>query len=216
MIDRRGLSRIFQMLLAVTLLGSLCSSAGAAEITPFLLTNGNIGVTVDENCHGIINGFLGPQPLLCGFMNDPGPGGLNGAMTYDLMSPPGLVAGDVILTEGGVQSDVIRFNPNQIGPGGGVGTLVFYSDNLDGVDALADIGLPTGRYTNQIVIVEVGAEGNNGAVYIPVAGQPGFVAGAAAPVEYHLLSDVPEPATFGLLGIALMGLAGIRRMRSTS
>ena len=69
------------------------------------------------------------------------------------------------------------------------------------------------------MILEVGAEGSNGAVYIPVAGQPGFVAGAAAPVEYHLLSDVsdvPEPATFGLLGIALMGLAGIRRMRSTS
>jgi hypothetical protein len=71
MIESRGLSRIFQMLLALTLLGSLCSSAGAAEINPFLLTNGNIGITVDENCHGILNGFLGPQTLLCSFMNDP-------------------------------------------------------------------------------------------------------------------------------------------------
>jgi hypothetical protein len=125
-----------------------------------------------------------------------------------------LVAGDVILTEAGVPSDVIRFNPNQVGPGGGLGTLVFYSDNLDGVDSLADIGLPTAFYANQVLILEVGGEGDNGAVYIPVAGQPGFVAGAGAPVEYHILSDVPEPATFGLLGIALMGLAGIRRMRT--
>jgi hypothetical protein len=134
-------------------------------------------------------------------------------MTYDLLNPPGLVAGDVLMIEpGDGLQDVIRFNPNQRGPGGGLGTLVFYSDNIGGFDSLADTVSPPGAlYANQVVIPEVGPEGANGAVYIPTAGQPGFVAGAAAPVEYHLLSDVPEPSFFWLLVIALLGLAGTRR-----
>src|SRR6516162_7347113 len=99
MIGSSRLGRVFQGLLAVTLLGYLCSPAGATDISAYLLANGNIGITVDENCHGIINGFAGQAPLPCGFMNDPGPGGRIGAMTYDLINPPGLVAGDVILTE---------------------------------------------------------------------------------------------------------------------
>ena len=209
-----------EALLAALIATGLCgisaaSIVGADEINLYLLSNGNIGNTVDENCNGTLNGFLGPQALPCGFMMDPGPGGLNNVMTYDLLNPPGLVAGDVLLTDAGVVLDVIRFNPNQRGPGGGLGTLVFYSDNVDGFDSLADtVGPPLAFYANQVRVPEVGTETVNGAVYIPVAGQPGFVAGADAPVEYHILSDVPEPATFGLLGIALMGLAGIRRMRT--
>src|SRR5437016_11106851 len=80
----------------------------------YLLPNGNIGITVDENCHGTIDGFTGVQPLPCNFQNDPGPGGLPGVMTYSLLNPPGLVAGDLLLFDPveGLVLDVIRFNPN--------------------------------------------------------------------------------------------------------
>src|SRR5215469_4944873 len=128
MIKVGRLSHFVQLLLAVVLLGSLCRTAGAEQIDIYLLPNGNIGNTVDENCNGVLNGFLGPVAEPCGFMNDPGPGGLGNVMTYDLLNPPGLVAGDVLLIDPpGFILDVIRFNPNQINPGGGVGTLVFYS-----------------------------------------------------------------------------------------
>lgn len=208
---------------ALAILG-LASFANASSYTTSakLLTDGNIGNTVDENCHGTLNGFGGPVAEACGFQNDPGPGGLSGVMTYDLINPPGLVSGDVLLTDadfGGAVLDVIRFNATEVGPGGGTGSLVFYSDNIDGFDAGADtFGPPTALYANQVTLAEVAlAGGGDGAVYIPVAGQPGFVGGAAAPVEYHFVSDgTPEPATLTLLGTGVAGLMGLFRKRKMS
>ena len=80
-----------------------------------------------------------------GFQDDPGPGGLAGVMTYGLLNPPGLVSGDVLLQDGvnGPVLDVIRFNPAEI-CSGSTGCLVFYSDNLDGFDALGDTASPPG------------------------------------------------------------------------
>ena len=72
------------------------------------------------------------------FAPDPGPGGLNPVMTYNLPFPG--VQGDVALREGGVSGpvfDYIRFNGN--------GTLLFYSDNVDGFDAPADTPGPPGQ-----------------------------------------------------------------------
>jgi hypothetical protein len=176
------------------------------------LADGNIGISVNENCEGTINGFTGLVPLSCSFADDPGPGGLANVMTYNLLNPPGLVAGDVLLFDGKLFLDVVRFNPNENG-----GSLVFYSDNIDGFDSGADTsGPPSALYANVIFIPEVGTESANGAVYIPTQGQPGFVAGARAPVEYNLISDapqVPEPATLVLFGSGVVGLAAVIRRR---
>src|SRR5712671_3785266 len=117
-----GSIRWVQLLLAVALLGYLSSPAFADSYlhTPGdLLVNGNIGNSVDENGVGVLNGFNGPQAEFFGFRNDTGPGGLSNVLTYDLFNPPGLVAGDVLLTDNGFLLDVIRFNPNQIGVAGG-------------------------------------------------------------------------------------------------
>src|SRR5262249_45896373 len=155
---------------------------------------------VDENGNGTLTntaGFSGTLPSA--MLADPGPGGLASALTYGLLNPPGLVAGDVLLVEpggGGLLSDLIRFNANQ-GIAGTTGTLVFYSDNLDGAGDKADTGFPTALYTNTVTLTEVGGEGAlNGITYTPIAGQPGFVAGAAGPVTYIIRSDVlPEPSS---------------------
>ena len=80
--------------------------------SPGDLVAGNIVVTVDENGHGTINGFLGLQPLSFALQTDPGPGGLPNVLTYSLVSPPGLTAGDVLILEpGDALGDVVCFNP---------------------------------------------------------------------------------------------------------
>ena len=135
-------------------------------------------------------------------------------MTYGLLGTPGLVAGDLVLLEpGGGGSDLIRFNTgfavtvgepypyyveDQTGVGT-AGTLVFYSDNVGGLDALADtLTPPHGFYTNLLFVTEVGPEG------------------AAGPVTYIIHSDsVPEPTTLALLGLGLAGLGFSRRRKRT-
>jgi hypothetical protein len=199
------------------------SLVAALAVTAWLLSAGgevsaqqfptSIRIAVDEAGNGSIIGFAGLAPLPSALLPDPGPGGLAAALTYGLLNPPGLVAGDVIITEpgapSGTLSDLIRFNPNQNG-----GSLVFYSDpELPG--APADTGFPTANYANTITFTEVGAENDfNFLLYTPTAGQPGFVAGAAVPVTYTFISDVPEPGPLALGGVAsLVGIAIAWRRR---
>lgn len=174
----------------------------------------SVTISVDENGNGNLSNSNGFTSALNSFLaNDPGPGGLNNALTYDLLNPPGLVAGDLILLEpGGGDSDIIRFNTTGGSTANG-GSLVFYSDTSDGVDSLADIGFPTAGYANSLTELEVGPEsGPNGFDYTPTAGQPGFVAGAGGPVTYDITSDpaaaTPEPASAALMLAGLGLVAG--------
>jgi hypothetical protein len=165
-------------------------------------------ITVDENGSG---SFLFPGSPLFPFVGvvqaDPGPGGGN-TLTYDLLGPPPLVAGDVELTNGISISDLIRFNPAGTGSPTYPASVVFYS--TDALGALADTGLPSATYTNLVVLNE-GA--NEITFYTPNDTQPGFIAGFA--VEYEILSATPLPAALPLFatGIAGLGLLGWRRKR---
>ena len=155
----------------------------------------DILVTVDENGNGQMDG----QPLSHFIGTDPGPGGLPGVLVYSGL--PTTVQGDVGLFDLDVFSflDYIRFN--------GDGTLIFYSDNVDGFDALADTPTPPNAfYPNIVGISEVGPEGANGAFYTPGPTDPGAVLGTV--VTYHFISDVPEPSSL-LLVLTVFGVLGL-------
>ncbi|HZO89442.1 MAG TPA: PEP-CTERM sorting domain-containing protein [Chthonomonadaceae bacterium] len=194
----------------------LWAGTASAQTPPTVL------ITVDENGTGTgISPQLGFTFFPAFLAPDPGPGGLDSVLTYDLLGPPDLVAGDVLLFDEGISAnvlDVIRFNP--AGTGGDPNypaSLLFYSDDIEGFDSLADTDSPPGAfYSNQVSIPEVGPEDNNGAFYTPTANQPGFVPGFA--VTYHFISDaaVPEPGALALLltsGLTGTGLLLRRRVR---
>jgi hypothetical protein len=214
-IKRGDLMKKIQMLLSVAVLVVLCCGSAQAQNNPL--------ITVDENGNGALL-FPGapPIPTIGVLAPDPGPGGLAAALTYNLLGPPGLVAGDVFLLEPGTSnsvSDIIRFNPAGTGNPGYPASLVFYSDTADAgleMPTLADTGFPTAFYTNQLVLREVGTT-NHSATYTPTASQPGFIPGFA--VTYQITSSappivpVPEPTTLALFGVGTLGLAGWRLRR---
>jgi hypothetical protein len=165
-----------------------------------------ITTTVDENGNGTLTNTIGFNASLPSSMQaDPGPGGGSSVLSYNLLNPPGLVGGDVLLIDlAGNVSDVLRFDPSIAG-----GTLFFYS--LLGGAQLADTGLPGAFNTNLVRILE---NLTTFTLYMPTAGQPGFVAGAAGPVTYRFLSPEALPETGGtliLLGVATIIVLVVQR-----
>jgi hypothetical protein len=170
-------------------------------------------ITLDETGNGTLVFPASPAiPVPGVLVADPGPGGLLSALSYNLLGPPSLIAGDLILLEpGGLNvSDIIRFNPAGTGTPAYPASVVFYSDNLDGADALADTGFPASLYTNVVTVTEAGPEGSNGFLYTPNSDQPGFVPGFA--VTYNFISDdAPEPASAALMLVAAGSFLARRR-----
>src|SRR5437879_2856370 len=109
-------------LLLLATIGVMTFAASSAHSqVPFTVT-----ITFDENCHGtFVNSTGFNSPLPCTFTRDPGPGGLASVMLYDQLSPPGLVAGDLIVMENAnTISDILRFDPTA----GTAGGVFVYSD----------------------------------------------------------------------------------------
>jgi hypothetical protein len=168
MISANSNKSVVQLFLAVALASCLSSIAFATNCP---------SITVDENANGTLNfaacgGGTSPMPGV--LAPDPGPGGLPAVLTYDLLGPPNLTAGDVLMTDadaGGAVLDVVRFNPAGTGNPAYPASLLFYSDNVPTSDDLADTsGPPTALYANTFVLPE-------GTIYTPLVGQPGFVNG---------------------------------------
>jgi hypothetical protein len=166
-------------------------------------------LTIDE-FGGSLNGIpftIAPDPS----------GGITTSPVLIYTLPFAVTPGDVILMDEwqpglpGPNSDIVRFwNPTGINQS----EIIFYSDfsATDPADAPADVGLPTRlQPLTSVSITEVGPEGNNGVVYLATLGLPGST--TFAPIQYNIISDVPEPGTGALLLSGVGLLFGIKRFR---
>jgi hypothetical protein len=122
---------------------------------------------------------------------------------------PGLaISGDALLIDGGGNTDgVFRIFNDVIDTGGGTGLGI--TATLFG----ATTGLPDpSTYSFNAIDLVFGADNGTGN---PLLNVPGFVETEyiGNGTRYELFSNVPEPATWSLLGITLLLLGGARGFR---
>jgi hypothetical protein len=168
--------------------------------------------TVDENGPALLQG-----PSLVGYSNGTNKLDLVSGLVgwYYFLGVPSM-AGDVLLLEPGTggtnYSDLLRFD--------GTGGVYFFSDlepgelNPDHADVPV---MPTPAGSNMVFLAEIGPEGNNGAFYRPLPGQPGYDTSGLLPgLAYNIVSDVvPEPhvAILAMTGGGLLLATRARRRR---
>ena len=194
------MNRLARVFLTVSFIMGITMSAFAGALPIF---------TFDELGHGTTPAGAS---LPSGIAPDP----FSGIPTLFYTLPFAVVPGDVLISEpgttNGVPSDLLRFIANQ-----NTG-MVFVFSEQDGDDAdPADVGIPQQFQTNFASISEIGAEGNNFADWVPpTGGAPGAAIGTAAAVQYHFVSDVPEPRILSLaaVGCLLLLFAGYRAKRA--
>jgi PEP-CTERM motif len=162
-------------------------------------------ISVDEFGNGL---FSGSGPLPASIAVDP----ISGIATLAYVLPFPVNPGDVVLTEppqGTAFSDLLRFG----GPNHNI--LYFFSDasTSDPADSPADVGIPQPQ-SLVTVIPEVGAEGSNGATWVP--GTAGIGGDASLPtLTYTFISDVPEPSSLLLAGLGCALLLTLKQRRQT-
>jgi hypothetical protein len=165
-------------------------------------------ITVDEFGNGNFNG----NPMPGAIAVEP----FSGIATLTYTLPFNGNRGDVVLLDPGPTpqqiGDILRFDGN--------GFMYFFSDRetsdlppFDPADVAQMPGLIAGFPT--IFIQEVGPEGNNGAVYVPNPGDPGYENGIVG-LKYRFISDVPEPTAGSLLLLGLASFAIRKGLRKNS
>jgi len=169
-------------------------------------------VTLDEYGKGTAVNGTAPIGLNGQLMPDPSGGLAGNVLVYTLpFNFPAASVGDYLLLEppGYNQlSDVIRF----WGGANGGNQVIFYSDQDDPVLAPADTGLPARLLQLAVPLTEGGVEGGYQAVtHSAISGDPGYIGAGLG--NYTFISDIPEPASFGLMILA-SGVFGLRLLFS--
>jgi len=167
-------------------------------------------VTLDEYGNGTAYNGIATLPVPGVLAQDPSGGIAGNVLLYTLpFNFPAGSVGDYLLLEPpnyASVSDVVRF---WAPAGAGGNQVIFYSDQDDPVLAPADTGIPVRFLQLAVPLQEGGFEGGYQAVtHSAISGDPGYIGSGLG--NYTFISDVPEPASFGLM--ILGGLLGFSRL----